>query len=195
MKKVLILACFMFLFIMMPVTATAGTYTIDPTQSYVTDASGYYFSDVTRQYSLSGSLTYGRIDNYIDLPWVNKSLVTLIGTDMQSSWLPYGPFVFPDKYYGTFTGSVFDGSSWLDLTSPDEHGFIVVTGEPSILKGTLTDQYLDIYGSAVIGYYISYYFHIHATADSAAAVPEPATMLLLGLGLAGAAVARKKFRK
>lgn len=90
------------------------------------------------------------------------------------------------------------------------NGIIVGTGSSIVLKGTQVDfsysggfDSIDVYGTynsdptnfindsnalALDNLIVN-------TSATTSAVPEPATMLLLGLGLAGVAVARKKFQK
>jgi PEP-CTERM motif len=78
-----------------------------------------------------------------------------------------------------------------DLTVSGGTSFAAITGDGTytlsmVLQDTIPD------GGGSIAFYEGGEIMLSGTAS---AVPEPATMLLLGLGLAGVAVARKKFQR
>jgi len=106
---------------------------------------------------------------------------------------------FNIKFTSPATNVSFISGYWDTVGS----GIISVYDPSNILLGTYTDSTLGVdtfsFGAVVIG---SIYFN--SFADFAGAdidnlsfnqVPEPATMLLLGLGLIGVAGIRRKFKK
>ena len=158
-----------FLIAVLPITATAAIYTIDPAQSFVYYAPWYMippcnadffptFTGACETHALSGTFRFGSTDyEGPNLPGIYLSAI-----DIQPSSLPPGPLTFNSTYYGGFGESHFYGtenpcSSWFGP------GTCYSQGNFGYVEGTLNDGNLYMEGALGIDSLSSYFFTIRAT--------------------------------
>jgi len=189
MKKILIIACVVFLAAVLPVAAISAVYTIDSSRSFVMYGDGFYNPVQSGPIPLSGTFDYVRADDLFGV--IDYSSVSLNGIyfPQQSSYL--GISKIPTIYYGMFSGSSFGG---VNYACPPGYSCVVLGNVPQLI-GTFNEQYIEFTATDWGSFGYSYWVELYATAGIPNAVPEPATVLLLGLGLVGAIGVGKKFKK
>lgn len=176
-----------FLIFILPSFTMAETYTIDPLLSYVTMGDLFRSSDdpPPERIALSGSLNFSLTDNLYDNP--SWGIVNIDTGGIQPKDIPLVPFQSPYDFLVNINGANF-----FELNPCYFGGWCMVDPFGEFIEGTLSGPNLELKGSYTTPNFYHYFFNIEASATT---IPEPATLLLLGLGGMGLAGIWRKFKK
>jgi hypothetical protein len=141
----------------------------------VTEAGGIYGGDIVGSYFDASNALHGFL--YDGTTWTTLDYPTAIGTTSASGI--YGSDIVGGYGSAPVHGFLYDGSNWTTLDYP---------------SATNTNAG-GIYGNNIVGLYLDAAGKVHGFLATATAIPEPSTLLLLGAGLAGVGLLRRRVKK
>ncbi len=185
MKRKIVL--FLLGFVFMPALASAASFNFTGTISYNTDVVQITFTllnDATNVSLYTNSFNGGANFDPITALWTGSGALIAQNDDIDTASINFDS--------GIYLSSLSAGTYILTIAAYDNWSNGLTLAEGFWYDGTEPVAITEWSGGS--GYYSVVLEGVDSAVDTTA-VPEPATVLLLGLGLVGAAVARKKFRK